>query len=207
MRLVYDRNRYYDPRDGRFMQEDPAGLAGGANLYGYAGADPANNSDPFGLSCVVEDTGKPCPDDTGRRLKAVGSALLQAVGQAVDRMFTAAFGNPGGALPEGVGGAGSAMEETASISGMLREASAGTGNFGLGSASAGEAELAGHAWVGEGAKLASDGKTMVSSDGLRQYRPATYKPGIGKVQANLESRSKPEGAWQNNGHIDIRPDH
>jgi RHS repeat-associated protein len=47
--LVYDRNRYYDPSAGRFTQEDPAGLAGGVNLYGYAGADPANNSDPFGL--------------------------------------------------------------------------------------------------------------------------------------------------------------
>jgi RHS repeat-associated protein len=48
--LVYDRNRYYDPGAGRFTQEDPAGLAGGVNLYGYAGADPANNTDPFGLS-------------------------------------------------------------------------------------------------------------------------------------------------------------
>jgi RHS repeat-associated protein len=53
--LVYDRNRYYDPTAGRFTQEDPAGLAGGVNLYGYAGADPANSSDPFGL----------CPKDAG----------------------------------------------------------------------------------------------------------------------------------------------
>lgn len=30
-------------------QEDPIGLAGGLNLYGYAGADPVNFSDPFGL--------------------------------------------------------------------------------------------------------------------------------------------------------------
>ena len=30
-------------------QEDPIGLAGGLNLYGYAGADPINSSDPFGL--------------------------------------------------------------------------------------------------------------------------------------------------------------
>ncbi len=46
---MYDRNRYYDPVGGRFTQEDPAGLAGGVNLYGYAGGDPANSSDPFGL--------------------------------------------------------------------------------------------------------------------------------------------------------------
>jgi hypothetical protein len=30
-------------------QEDPIGLAGGLNLYGYAGADPVNYTDPFGL--------------------------------------------------------------------------------------------------------------------------------------------------------------
>jgi len=31
-------------------QEDPIGLAGGLNLYGFAGGDPINFSDPFGLS-------------------------------------------------------------------------------------------------------------------------------------------------------------
>jgi hypothetical protein len=30
-------------------------LAGGVNLYGYAGADPANNNDPFGLCCSASD--------------------------------------------------------------------------------------------------------------------------------------------------------
>ena len=38
--LVYRRNRYYDPASGRFTQEDPIGLAGGLNLYGYADGDP-----------------------------------------------------------------------------------------------------------------------------------------------------------------------
>jgi RHS repeat-associated protein len=46
----YMRNRYYDPQTGRFTQEDPIGLAGGMNLYGYANGDPINLSDPFGLS-------------------------------------------------------------------------------------------------------------------------------------------------------------
>ena len=32
-----------------FTQEDPIGVAGGLNLYGYAGGDPINFSDPFGL--------------------------------------------------------------------------------------------------------------------------------------------------------------
>jgi RHS repeat-associated protein len=50
-KLQYLRNRYYDPATGRFTQEDPIGLAGGLNLYGFAGGDPVNFSDPFGL-CV-----------------------------------------------------------------------------------------------------------------------------------------------------------
>jgi RHS repeat-associated protein len=48
--LLYRRNRYYDPQTGRFTQEDPIGLAGGMNLYGFADGDPVGNSDPFGLT-------------------------------------------------------------------------------------------------------------------------------------------------------------
>jgi RHS repeat-associated protein len=53
--LMYLRNRYYDPNTGRFTQEDPIGLAGGLNLYGFAGGDPVSFSDPFGLCpfCLI----------------------------------------------------------------------------------------------------------------------------------------------------------
>lgn len=47
--LLYRRDRYYDSEKGRFTQEDPVGLAGGVNLYGFASGDPINLSDPFGL--------------------------------------------------------------------------------------------------------------------------------------------------------------
>ena len=49
-RLYYVRNRWYDPTVGRFISEDPIGIAGGVNLYAFAGNDPINGEDPFGLS-------------------------------------------------------------------------------------------------------------------------------------------------------------
>jgi RHS repeat-associated protein len=47
---LYMRNRYYDPNSGQFTQEDPIGLAGGLNLYGFGNGDPMNFDDPFGLA-------------------------------------------------------------------------------------------------------------------------------------------------------------
>ncbi len=47
--LEYKRNRHYDAQAGQFTQEDPIGLAGGLNLYGFAQGDPVNFSDPLGL--------------------------------------------------------------------------------------------------------------------------------------------------------------
>lgn len=47
--FVYLRNRWYDPKTGRFLTQDPIGLAGGVNLYSYAGNNPVAYTDPFGL--------------------------------------------------------------------------------------------------------------------------------------------------------------
>jgi RHS repeat-associated protein len=79
----------------------------------------------------------------------------------------------------------------------------GKGNFGLGTASYAEAMRLGKAWVGEGYRIASDGKTLVSKDGLRQFRPPTFKPKQNKIQANFEQRMQPRGEWLDNGHLDI----
>jgi RHS repeat-associated protein len=50
-RLYYMRARYYDPQLGRFISEDPIGIAGGLNVYAFAGGEPVNRSDPSGLDC------------------------------------------------------------------------------------------------------------------------------------------------------------
>ena len=48
--LYYLRARYLDVRNGRFISEDPSGLAGGdPDLYRYAGANPIGAMDPQGL--------------------------------------------------------------------------------------------------------------------------------------------------------------
>jgi len=46
--LHYNFRRYYDPQTGRYLTQDPIGLAGGDNQYRYGEADPANVSDPTG---------------------------------------------------------------------------------------------------------------------------------------------------------------
>ncbi len=63
---MYRRAREYDPQTGRFTQEDPLGLAGGLNAYGFAGGDPVNYDDPFGL----------CPHDASLA-QSVGCALIE----------------------------------------------------------------------------------------------------------------------------------
>jgi RHS repeat-associated protein len=46
--LYYYRARYYSPKQQRFISEDPIGLVGGINLYGYVGGNPISRIDPDG---------------------------------------------------------------------------------------------------------------------------------------------------------------
>jgi len=50
----YYRARYYDPKVGRFVSEDPIGFLGGdVNLYAYVRNRPSGWVDPSGLSSLV----------------------------------------------------------------------------------------------------------------------------------------------------------
>ncbi|MBF5583694.1 RHS repeat protein, partial [Escherichia coli] len=46
--LYYNRHRYYDPLQGRYITQDPIGLKGGWNFYQYP-LNPVINVDPQGL--------------------------------------------------------------------------------------------------------------------------------------------------------------
>jgi len=53
--VYYMRARWYEPKSGRFLSEDPIGLAGGINSCVYAGDDPVNTRDPTGLHCELKE--------------------------------------------------------------------------------------------------------------------------------------------------------
>lgn len=46
--LYYNRHRYYNPEQGRYITQDPIGLRGGWNLYAYP-LNPVQGVDPLGL--------------------------------------------------------------------------------------------------------------------------------------------------------------
>ncbi len=77
------------------------------------------------------------------------------------------------------------------------------GNFGLGSATREEAMKLGKRWVGKGYRIASDGKSLVSMDGTKVFRPPTFKPRLNKTQANFEWRTRNRGPMEGNAHLDI----
>jgi RHS repeat-associated protein len=76
--LLFRRNRFYDPIRGQFTQEDPIGLSGGLNLYGFGAGDPVNYSDPFGLCPWTECLAQALADWGARRGGTTGTVAVNA---------------------------------------------------------------------------------------------------------------------------------
>jgi RHS repeat-associated protein len=88
--------------------------------------------------------------------------------------------------------------------GMLRMAAEAKGMYGMGTADAATANKLGEAFAGSGAKWSANGKALVSSDGLRVYRPPTFKPNLGITQANFERYVEGATKAVGNGHLEIK---
>jgi RHS repeat-associated protein len=50
--LYYNYHRYYDPKIGCYINQDPIGLRGGLNKYQYVLANPVGRIDPKGLQDI-----------------------------------------------------------------------------------------------------------------------------------------------------------
>lgn len=110
--LYYVRNRWYDPRTHRFMTQDPIGLEGGINVYAFAGNDPVNAGDPFGLegcSAARREAGyteKTYTDEAGDTHTSCVAPTIRTVAKAEPNWpspWSSNFGNPfargSGSLP------------------------------------------------------------------------------------------------------------
>jgi uncharacterized protein RhaS with RHS repeats len=72
---------------GRFLTQDPIGLAGGVNLYAYAGNNPVAFSDPYGL---CRDPADPDCDFLGRLYGAAAGFVNSATGRTISALGQAA---------------------------------------------------------------------------------------------------------------------
>lgn len=96
--LHYNRHRYYDPGQGRYITQDPIGLSGGWNIYSYP-IDPIKYVDPLGLSATAAvmaalgtDLAIPEPTDLALpKWAGWGIAIIGAV--AIDGLIYLACSN------------------------------------------------------------------------------------------------------------------
>ena len=159
--LQFRRNRLYDPAAGRFTQEDPIGLAGGINLYGFANGDPVNFSDPFGLA--------PCRK-FGNCLQGDGG--VQDVYEASERenlMFGHAFATLADPRSSFADKLSAGIEIGSFGMGGVGSSARGLGNIRGGTAKVESVLQGALRWLGRGYKEIKQG-VFRSADNTRQFR-------------------------------------
>ena len=217
--LADHKARWYGSSIGRFTGIDPVkwqeSNIHSFNRYAYANNNPYGNVDRDGRNAVtfvggvIVESYNALQGNGFNGDKVLGALADgyngEGAGFARSLYQDAETFVPIGAVAGALIKSGRLAKSLGKEVGILRDAARGKGNFGLGSATKTEANKLGKAWVGDGYKVASDGKTLVSKDGLRQYRPPSYKPRLDRTQANFEQRvpGQQSTRWQSNGHLDI----
>ncbi len=101
--MLYYRARFYDPQLGRFISEDPIGLADGINSYAYAKNSPPNGTDPLGLYVIMIFDRKSgrltiTDVDTGEKIEITDA--FSGIGDCRNKITCDAV-KDGGAIPMG----------------------------------------------------------------------------------------------------------
>jgi len=92
--LIYYRARWYDPRLGQFISEDPMGVAAGdANLSQYVGNSTHNAVDPSGLDDFIPESTWAAWWSMTDRLNSVRVFITYRIG-ANDRVGIQAWNKP-----------------------------------------------------------------------------------------------------------------
>nr|WP_241210871.1 RHS repeat-associated core domain-containing protein [Escherichia albertii] len=92
--LYYNRHRYYDPLQGRYITQDPIGLSGGWHLYVYS-LNPTEGIDPYGLNTLDVMVNNNGIGHVGLHMGSGDDELLYDLGGS--------YMTPGG-IPSGSGG-------------------------------------------------------------------------------------------------------
>jgi len=93
--------RYYDPAAGRFLQRDPIGIEGGANVYVYVRDSPVNTIDPSGL--IGFEMGTSWPPDS-KKTKEEREGERSVTGPALECGGLIAIGGWAGGIRWAVAG-------------------------------------------------------------------------------------------------------